>query len=231
MIKDYEYIFNKDNCIYKTVCSSFNTPKCNKQCLRYMEMDYLFYTSGLPKSKRRPIALRPEVVDEQAYDKLLDIKTNIKEFVENGKSLYIYSNNTGNGKTSWAIKMLNKYFNDICIGNCFRPRGLFISVPNFLRQVTENVQNPTEDFIELKQLIKKVDLVIWDDIGANKLSEYDHKNLLSFIDQRILEEKANIYTGNLSGKQLVQAVGNRLASRIYNNSQVVELVGSDRRGL
>ena len=116
-------------------------------------------------------------------------------------------------------------------GNGFKPRGVFINVPNFLRMVTENVMNPTPEFIELKRLIAEVDLVVWDDIGATKLSDYDHKNLLSFIDQRVLSEKSNIYTGNLPGDALPEALGQRLASRVYNESSVVELFGQDRRGM
>jgi DNA replication protein DnaC len=96
--------------------------------------------------------------------------------------------------------------------------------------VTENVQNPTDEFKVLKKLIAEVDLVVWDDIGAIKLTDYDHKNLLSFIDQRLLAEKANIYTGNLPYDSLVSALGQRLASRVYNDSSVIELFGQDRRG-
>ena len=73
-------------------------------------------------------------------------------------------------------------------------------------------------------------MVIWDDIGANKLSDYDHTQLLTYIDQRKLNLKSNIYTGNLNYDQLMNTVGARLTSRVWNDSTVVELVGVDRRG-
>ena len=224
----YEYKFDVEKCPYYDghPCKQ----QCDSSCIRYMEMDYLIVTSGLPDSKRKPLRLIPEEVDLDSFRRLKNVKDDILNFVKTGSSLYIYSTTPGNGKTSWAIKLLMKFFDQIWAGNGFKTRGLFINVPNFLRQVTENVTNPSNDFIELKQLIASADLVVWDDIGSTKLSDYDHKNLLSFIDQRILAERSNIYTGNLPGSSLPEALGQRLASRVYNESSVVELRGQDRRG-
>lgn len=231
MNSSYSYKFDKETCPYFSVCNKVNTSECNAGCIRYLEMDYLLHMSCIPKSKRIPKTLVPENIDLESFKRLNNIKNDIVNFVNNGCSLYLYSQTTGNGKTSWAIKILLKYFDKVWAGNRFRARGLFINVPSFLRMVTENVQNPTYEFNELKQLIAEVDLVVWDDIGATKLTEYDHKNLLSFVDQRVLADKANIYTGNLPGDLLAEAVGYRLASRIYNESSVIELKGQDRRGL
>lgn len=230
-ISDYEYKFDIKDCPYKNVCKNNVSTPCNDiSCIRYMEMDFLIYAGGLPKNKRFPITLIPEEVDLESFRRLKNIKDDIVNFVENGCSLYLYSTNPGNGKTSWAIKLLLKFFDSIWSGNGFKPRGLFVNVPSFLRAVTENVANPSAEFQELKSLITSVDLVVWDDIGATKLSDYDHKNLLSFVDQRLLLEKANIYTGNLPEESLSEAVGKRLASRIYNESSIIELQGVDRRG-
>lgn len=228
---NYTYNFDVETCPYKDVCSIRDTYECNGGCIRYMEMHYLLSVSGVPKSKWIPMPLIPENMDVESFTRLKTIKDDILNFVNDGCSLYLYSNTTGNGKTSWAIKILLKYFDEVWCGNAFTPRGLFINVPHFLRMVTENVTNPTQEFKELKQLLISIDLVVWDDIGATKLSDYDHKNLLSFIDQRILAEKANIYTGNLAGEHLPDALGQRLASRVYYESSVVELKGQDRRGL
>ena len=82
----------------------------------------------------------------------------------------------------------------------------------------------------MKQQILNVDLVIWDDIAAGKLTDYDHTNLLTYIDQRKLNGKSNIYTGNLNEEELIVALGNRLKSRVWNDSSTVELFGIDRRG-
>ena len=41
------------------------------------------------------------------------------------------------------------------------------------------------------------DLVIWDDIAATKLGDFDQANLLTYIDQRKLQGLSKIFTGNL----------------------------------
>ncbi len=227
----YQYNFEKENCWYKDKCNKYETEECNKNCIRYMEMDYLIANSNIPKGKQFKQELRPDKIDEPSFDLLLEIKNDIINFVENGENLYIYSERFGNGKTSWAIKIMQNYFNKIWLGNGFKIRGLFIHVPTFLTRFKEVINKKDEEFEEMKNILSDVDLVIWDDIATGKLSEYDHNNLLTYIDQRKLNGKSNIFTGNLNEQELEIAVGKRLKSRIWNASTNIHLQGSDRRGL
>ena len=48
---------------------------------------------------------------------------------------------------------------------------------------------------------------------------------------RVIANRANIFTGNLGEERLKDFVGGRLASRIWNTSDVIEFVGEDRRGV
>jgi DNA replication protein DnaC len=188
-------------------------------------MKYLMENSGIPKKCRHPIYLDGRD-DPKSFKLLADIKDDIVNFVDNGESLYIFSEYTGNGKTSWAIKLLLKYFDSIWAGNGFRVRGYFQHVPTLF--------NVLKDFSKshevLKNTLETVDLVVWDDIAAAKLSDYDIQQLLIIIDSRVSEGLANIFTGNLiSHEALQKAVGDRLASRIWHTSTLVEFKGKDRR--
>ena len=151
--------------------------------------------------------------------------------LDSESELYLTNDCIVTHNTSWAIKMLQEYFNQVWYGNRYRCRGLFIFVPGFLNDIKKNINNPSREFNDLVNRISKADLVVWDDIGANKLSEFDHTQLLSYIDQRNLDLKSNIYTGNLDYNELQEALGNRLLSRVWNNSIRVKLLGEDRRGL
>lgn len=151
--------------------------------------------------------------------------------LDSESELYLTNDCIVTHNTSWAIKMLQEYFNQVWYGNRYRCRGLFIFVPGFLNDIKKNINNPSREFNDLVSRISKADLVVWDDIGANKLSEFDHTQLLSYIDQRNLDLKSNIYTGNLDYNELQEALGNRLLSRVWNNSIRVKLLGEDRRGL
>jgi DNA replication protein DnaC len=227
----YEYIFDKNKCWYTSACGKYGSPECNASCIRYMEMDFLMQNSGIPRNKQYSVLLTPSKKDVQAFITLKEIKDDIIAFVENGESVYIYSHNFGNGKTTWAIKLMQKFFDDIWAGNGFRCRGIFIHVPTFLTKIKEGISRKDEDFETLKSRLMTVDLVIWDDIAATKLGDFDHANLLTYIDQRKLNRLSNIYTGNLDQDELQEALGNRLASRVWNDSTPVKFVGADRRGI
>jgi DNA replication protein DnaC len=183
--------------------------------------------SGLSKKRQKPIKLNG-VYDQRAFELLNDIRLDIVNFVENGESLYLYSEHTGNGKTSWSIKLLLRYFDQIWAGNGFRRRGYFIHVPAFLNKV-KNFENAALRQ-KLLHILTTVDLVVWDDIASTKLSDYDIQQLLMIVDQRIADGLANIYTGNITSRDKLEiALGDRLASRIWNTSTLVEFKGKDRR--
>ena len=212
-----------EKCWYKEVCSQ----ECTSSCLRYTEMKYLMDNSGIPSSRQYPKPLNGGS-DYDAFCYLADIKNDIVNFVKNGENLYICSNNTGNGKTSWAIKLMLKYFDEVWAGNGFRTRGMFVHVPTLLNQL-KNFDSPLPQ--EYKENLVKADLIIWDDIASVPISNYDNSQLLSYIDQRALNDKSNIYTGNITNiDDLEKTVGSRLASRVWNSSEIVKFVGLDRRG-
>lgn len=227
----YEYKFDVNRCWFKGVCSLYmNEQKCNMGCVRFMEFDSLYYQSGIPFKMQYPIVLRPESSDKEAFLRLRDIKDSIEDWVADGNSLLIYSPICGNGKTSWAIKLMQKYFERMWAGNGFRCIGLYVNVTDFLFRAKEAITQPDDDLMVLKENLKNADLVIWDDIGVTALSKYDYDLLIGFINSRILKGKANIYTSNSTEEKLEEYLGQRLKSRIFNESEVIEFVGADRRG-
>jgi len=190
-------------------------------------MKYLIENSGIPKNRQKPQSLTAGV-DYDAFCLLNDVKEKIDQYVDvGGFNLYICSENTGNGKTSWAIKILLKYFDKIWAGNGFRVRGMFVHVPTLLSKL-KDFDNPL--LKSYRDNLSNADVIIWDDIAGAKLSDYDISQLLMIIDNRIIEDKTNIYTSNVTTQTgLTKAVGPRLASRIFNCSGIIELKGTDMR--
>lgn len=215
-------MINRNECWYNKACTLTDCTGC----IRYYEMKYLMEHSGIPKRQQYPIKLDSSY-DEAAFEFLDSIRRDIVNFVDCGESLYLFSETTGNGKTSWAIKLMLKYFDQIWAGNGFGIRGKFVYVPLFLDSIKDfnNSSLRTE-----KDILSKVDLVVWDDIASTKLSDYDRGQLLSIIDQRVLDNKANIYTGNITTRSTMENIlGSRLTSRIWNMSTLVKFSGKDRR--
>ena len=223
-----DYNFTPENCWYRDVCGLYKADRCDNHCIRFSQMKHLITASCLPKTLCYPVALEPQTVDLPAFIQLAEIKENIVDFVNNGQNLYIYSCNTGNGKTSWSAKLMLKYFDEIWHINAYSDKGIFVSVSDFLVNMRlfgyNNTKNET-----LIQKIKNLDIVIWDDIAVGQLTAQDLDLLYSLINFRVLHGRSNIFTGNLDGEQLKEIMGSRLYSRIWETSTVIELRGSDRR--
>lgn len=224
-----KYNFTPETCWYKDVCDSSGSEHCTVYCIKFGQMKHMIENSNLPKTLCYPIKLTPQMIDIEAFRTLNSIGTNIVNFVQHGSNLYIFSNVPGNGKTTWSAKLMLKYFHNIWENNCYNERGLFISTTDFLLNV--RLFGYKDNTIQtLFNKIKTLDLVIWDDIGVGQLTGQDLDLLYSLINYRVQNGLSNIFTGNLGGEQLFEILGERLFSRVWNDSIIVELMGDDRRG-
>ena len=211
----------KEDCVYESVCKQ----ECSNSCIRYIQFHRLLELSNLPKIYQKPITIYTIDADYQAYKELDMIGKDILNFVQSGKDLYICSTTPGNAKTTWAAKLMLKYFDKTWPKSYDVTRGLFIHVPTLLLDLKRFDNIP-----EYIDRIKEADLVIWDDLAINKLTDYEHEQLLQFIDYRIQNELSNIYTSNIIEFDILKTfVGGRLASRIFNASKTITFVANDFR--
>lgn len=202
-------------------------------CIKLFKLDNLYNNALLTLAQRKHIALRidEDGSDRQAFSALKKVEDDIENFIGRGDNLYIYSLRTGNGKTSWAIRLIQSYFNKIWYKSDLSCKALFINVPRFLIALKDNISNQDDHIAHIKQNILNCDLVVWDEVGVKSLTEYEHENLLILINARLDANKANIYTSNLDSEELKLKIGDRLYSRIINSSQCIEFVGADKRGV
>lgn len=150
---------------------------------------------------------------------------------DNPTHLYLTDNLIVTHNTSWCIKILLSYFVRSWRGP-FTCRGMFVSVPKFLLAIKSNITEKNEYYEKVIKNINTCPLVIWDDMAAHtKNSEFELNQLFSIIDNRLNAGLSNIYTSNLSPKELTNALGNRLASRICNTAIEIQLKGQDKRCL
>lgn len=183
---------------------------------------------NIPKTMQGELKLN-NGKDLKKYEYLAQVKDNINEFVQEGCSLYIYSEYPGNGKTSWAVKLLNQHIKNVCeTGNTNTNTdlvGLFVNVDEFLVSQVK----PLAIDQHFLYLCKNVDLLILDDIGCSKLSSLEEQVLRSIIDTRLVNGKSTIYTSNAIDDTLCDVVGGRLCSKILDSSTIVELINSSLR--
>ncbi|RBO92037.1 phage DNA replication protein (predicted replicative helicase loader), partial [Paraliobacillus ryukyuensis] len=142
----------------------------------------------------------------------------VADFTGTGNLLFSGTYGTGKSHLSVAITKALMEKGKTCV---------FISFPKLLTKIKDTYNNdgPTED--QLMNAMKNVDLLVIDDIGAEKRSEWSIAKLFEIIDDRA--GKATIYTTNLNSEELNNWVGERNFSRIMENTQPIKLNGNDYR--
>ena len=227
-----------DQCYLKDTCWKYHNKdaECKHQniyCPRLFRMNYLFEESLMSMKQREYISLRidEDGTDRDAFNRLKSIELDIERFVERGTNLYLHSVTCGNGKTAWALRLLQTYVGKIWYKSDLRCKVLFINVPRYILALKDSIST-TNDYIEhIKKNIFDADLVVFDEIGTKSLTVWEHEQILNLVNTRIDMNKSNIYTSNLTALELREKVGDRLYSRIINLSVNVELFGSDKRGM
>ncbi|OUC99337.1 ATP-binding protein [Streptosporangium minutum] len=178
----------------------------------------------IPPRFRKPITLPPRV--EEWTHKGLD-----------AEGLYI-TGSVGVGKTHTAYTALAAW----CLITGIAPTRARVSenygeqrrIPptvKFVRATTlfdelRPSNNQTRQPIVDSQ---KTSLLVIDDIGAEKPSEFTAEKLYEIVDERYAHAKPFIVTSNVPPKALADQVGARVASRFSECCDVVPMTGPDRR--
>ena len=181
------------NCWYSGGCPQ-ETYNCKKTCHRFLEMSCLITNCGMSNVGKYLKMLTPAKVDIQAFVNLQQIKDNIVDFVDSGKNLFIAAMNLQTGKTTWSLKILYKYFDEIWCGNGFKVRGYFLHVPEFLNKLKDFNYKETSEYKQIDNYLKTCDLVIWDDITSQQLTPYEQNIINVYIDKRKMEDKSKLFT-------------------------------------
>ena len=204
---------------------------CSEVCGGYRVLKALYTLSRIPVKYQYRMDLIPDDNDLRAFEALNSFKENIIDHVNKGEGLYIWSENTGNGKTSWACKIMGYYFRKIAFSSGLENEGLYIYLPTFLDDLRNSYNNPSPEFDEELEMVKSCKLLIIDDIGAERVTEWVRERIVSIINTRSSNGLCTIYTSNLSLKGLTDKLGDdRISSRIKGSVQEINLLGKDNRG-
>lgn len=105
----------------------------------------------------------------------------------------------------------------------YRMPDLIMALRRFARDQNLDEQE------ELLEIIKH-DILIWDDFGVEKQSEWTIQTIWWLLDTWLLKEKTGlIITSNHSLKEINEKFDDRVASRIAGLCKAVRLTSSDRR--
>ena len=215
-------------CFAESYCAK-DRSACSELCGGYRVLRALYNLSRIPEKYRYSIVLEANMNDLPAFEALNEYKEAVLEKVANGEGLYIWGKSTGCGKTSWACKIMGYYFRKIAFTTGLENEGLYIFLPTFLEDLRDNYDNKDPDFEQVLSMVKGCKLLIIDDIGAERVTEWVRERVVSIINTRSSNGLCTIYTSNLSPAELTEELGDRIASRVLGSSKVVEISGGDWR--
>jgi DNA replication protein DnaC len=88
---------------------------------------------------------------------------------------------------------------------------------------------PGDDSLRRVRDCQRAKLLVIDDLGAEKASEWTQERLYSVVDHRYANCLPLLVTGNMPPRQLADQTGDRVASRLAEMCEVVPMTGADRR--
>lgn len=149
-------------------------------------------------------------------------------------SLYLYSERPGEqiapgtGKTHLAVGILHT----LALNPDVKLDDLgFVFVPRLLLEIQATFKHPERSELEVVEKYAAPDLLVWDDFGAEKLSDYAARTLYTLLYER--EGRSNVFTSNLSLGDIegrdASGYTQRITSRIAGEARILRMTGPDRR--
>lgn len=161
------------------------------------------------------------------------------------KSLYLWSESPGTGKTTTAAALLNEYIAANYIGSMKRGvqpaqrPAYFLDVNAFQELYTgftrqgvprEIAERNSRPYYTQMELAKKTPFVVLDDIGVRQASDGFRGDLHTIINYRTTNGLPTIYTSNLTLDEMPTVFDARLADRMRDQCMTLHFTGTSKRG-
>lgn len=134
------------------------------------------------------------------------------------RGLYLFGE-AGTGKTHLAAKIAKET----------HLVTKFVKVPALLMNLRANFDGRNSHNQEIIDNLSAIPLLILDDLGAEKASDWVAETLYLIIDNRYGNLKPTVITSNFSLTDIGQRLGDRIASRIAEMCEIIKITSPDRR--
>ncbi len=165
------------------------------------------------------------------FDSYLETKDNRKahnvavKYVDNFKSMYEQCQ----GIIFWGPVGTGKSFTAACIANALLDRRISVIMTSFVK-ILQNIQNGDE--AQYIAMLNNAKLLILDDLGTERNTDYALEKVYNIIDSRSRAAKPMILTTNLSLRDMLEASDvryQRIYDRIFETCLPVEVSGESFR--
>ena len=160
----------------------------------------------------------------EASQKAMMYVDNREENREAGRGLY-FCGAVGAGKTHLAVAVMNELIKRK------RVPSLFVTVPELLDNIRGAYNDPGRNIDEWMDTVKNADLLVLDDLGSERPTEWVQERLFVIVNHRYREALPTIFTSNVGAQDLFAQLGDRTASRIVAMcGKGIRIEGDDYRG-
>lgn len=144
-----------------------------------------------------------DLYDREDSKKTIElVKKLLQKYVENfdksdGHGFYLYSDTKGSGKTNIAIATLN----EVAKANESRTNFItyrFATIGQILDTIKNSFDKNNDSSEKFIDDLVTTDLLVIDDFGMEKVTEWSNEKVYDIINSRYIEKKATILTSNYS---------------------------------
>lgn len=201
--------------------------------------------AGLP-ADYRGITLANSPAREDLAKNYEIFKRYVETFSRGGvKSLYLWSESPGTGKTTTAAALMSEWIARDYLGALKRgeqPRqfsAYFLDVNQWQTiynefnrpRVPDSIAEPAAaKYYSAMERTKAAPFAVLDDIGVREASDNFRADLHAIINSRVTEGKPTVYTSNLPIEEMARVFDARLYDRIRDQCLDLEFEGKSRRG-
>lgn len=223
-----------ENCVARHFCKGigtvdFDTTWCRAQNRLYKALGM----SRLPAVylNANMYSFELDTYNRLVHEKLKVLTEQIVERVDGGINVAIIGKQCGSGKTFSAAVILNHYIYKTCLErfDYENPLAMYVSYSQLMNDLRNFDDN--EDAQALFDQIKKVPLLLIDDIGAGILSRFTREQTFLLADYRFNNSLSTVITSNYNLSELgsEDVLGPRTVSRLSTNLVGMRATGVDRR--
>lgn len=220
-------------CGYKALKKKqdYETQRLYEENLKKRALNYFKFSSLVPDKTLFDKQLKHfQIVDHETKRALEIAKRSVNELLLNKPIHVVLTGKSGAGKSHLAMGIAW----DVLERSHYQKNILFVNYRELLEQIRFSYNND-EAFKQIQEALmpelKVADLVILDDVGAelsgnraesSDVSRHNNDTLYGILEAR--QNMATIITTNLTGKEIRHAYGERILSRIMQNSAGFEVV-------
>jgi DNA replication protein DnaC len=243
---------HEKKCILSSVCKIAGTERCNPSCASFVSLHGYsgkggrIATANAP-SDYRMLTLQNSSVREAQPNVYATLDkyaaTFQRQFDEDStriKSIYLWSESPGNGKTSSAVALMNQWIITHYLGSLKRGKqvlqapALFLDINSF--QTDYNLATMTNDDAAMGsikatiQRAQQAPFAVLDDIGVRSASEAFRSYVHAIVNYRTANGLPTIFTSNLPIEEMAVVFDARLYDRMRDMCAVLHFDGTSKRG-